>query len=191
MRHGEVVNGGERRYNGHIDIDITENGVQQMHRLAETLVGKEVSVVYASDLIRSVKGAEIIGKRIGASLKSFRELRERSVGCWEGLTVEEIKQRFPDEYVAWRADLLGYRPPNGECLTDVQERILPFYKQIVASHRDQTIAMLLHGGINRVILANALGMPPLNLFRIEQDYGALNIIEYYEDNRPVVKLLNG
>lgn len=191
MRHGEVVNGGERRYNGHIDIDITENGVQQMHRLAETLVGKEVSVVYASDLIRSVKGAEIIGKRIGASLKSFRELRERSVGCWEGLTVEEIKQRFPDEYVAWRADLLGYRPPNGECLTDVQERILPFYKQIVASHRDQTIAMLLHGGINRVILADALGMPPLNLFRIEQDYGALNIIEYYEDNRPVVKLLNG
>lgn len=191
MRHGEVVNGGERRYNGHIDIDITENGVQQMHRLAETLVGKEVSVVYASDLIRSVKGAEIIGKRIGASLKSFRELRERSVGCWEGLTVEEIKQRFPDEYVAWRADLLGYRPPNGECLTDVQERILPFYQQIVASHRDQTIAMLLHGGINRVILADALGMPPLNLFRIEQDYGALNIIEYYEDNRPVVKLLNG
>src|SRR5271169_4927668 len=94
MRHGEVANDGEKRYNGHIDIDITENGVQQMHRLAGLLEGKSVSAVYSSDLMRSTKGADIISRRIGKSYTPLRELRERSVGAWEGLTAEEIKIRF-------------------------------------------------------------------------------------------------
>ena len=191
MRHGEVTNGGEKRYNGHIDVDITEQGVEQMHRLAGLLAGKSIAAVYSSDLIRSVKGAGIIAKSLGLTSTTLRSLRERSVGAWEGLTAGEIKERYPDEYSSWRADLLNYRPPGGECLVDVQERILPAYRQLVAGHPDQEIAMLLHGGVNRVILADALGLPPLNLFRIDQAFGALNIIDHYEDGMAVVRLVNG
>ncbi len=191
MRHGEVENGGEKRYNGHIDVDITENGVQQMHRLAGLLSGKSISAVYSSDLIRSRKGAEIISKSLGLEYRPLSDLRERSVGAWEGLTAEEIKQRYPAEYAAWRADLLNYRPPGGECLIDVKDRILPIIKRLVALHPDQEIGMLLHGGVNRVILADALGMDMMNLFRIDQAFGALNIIDYHEDGMAVVKLVNG
>lgn len=191
MRHGEVANGGEKRYNGHIDVDITNTGVEQMRRLADMLVGKGISAVYSSDLIRSVKGARIIGESIGVHFTALRELRERSVGAWEGLTAEEIKTRFPEEYAAWRADLLNYRPPGGECLLDVRDRILPIFKRLVASHPDRNIAMLLHGGVNRVILADALGMDMMNLFRIDQAFGALNIIDYFEDDLAVVKQVNG
>ncbi len=191
MRHGEVANDGEKRYNGHIDIDITQKGVEQMHRLAGLLEGKEITAVYSSDLIRSTRGATIISNRVGIPYTPLPELRERSVGAWEGLTAEEIKARFPDQYTAWRADLLNYRPPGGECLVDVSARILPVFKRLVASHREQEIAMLLHGGVNRVILADALGMEPLNIFRIDQAFGALNIIDCYDDGTAVVKLLNG
>jgi alpha-ribazole phosphatase len=191
MRHGEVANGGEKRYNGHIDVDITRNGVQQMHRLAGMLEGKNIAAVYSSDLIRSTKGADIISQRIGTSYTPLRELRERSVGAWEGLTAEEIKARFPDEYLLWRADLLNYRPPGGECLLDVKERILPVFKKLVATHPGQEIALLLHGGVNRVIVADALGLDMMNLFRVDQAYGALNIIDYFDDGMAVVRLLNG
>ncbi len=191
MRHGEVVNGGEKRYNGHIDVDITENGIQQMHRLAGLLSEKSISAIYSSDLIRSLKGARIIAARIGISHTPLRELRERSVGAWEGLTAEEIRERFPAEYVQWRTDLLGYRPPGGECLNDVRERVLPVFRRLVRSHPDQEIGMLLHGGVNRVILAEALGMDILNLFRIDQAFGALNIIEYHDDGSALVRLVNG
>jgi len=191
MRHGEVANGAEKRYNGHIDVDITEKGVEQMHRLAGLLTGKPIAAVYSSDLIRAVKGAEIISKSLGLTYTSLKSLRERSVGAWEGLTAGEIKERYPEEYAAWRADLLNYRPPGGECLVDVQERILPAYRRLVAAHPDKEIAMLLHGGVNRIILADALGLPPLNLFRIDQSFGALNIIEHHEDGMAVVKLANG
>ncbi len=191
MRHGEVANSGEKRYNGHIDIDITENGVQQMHRLAGLLEGKNISSVYSSDLIRSMKGADIISRRIGKSYTSVPELRERSVGAWEGLTAAEIKARFPDEYLLWRGDLLNYRPPGGECLLDVKDRILPVFKNLMSSHPGQEIAMLLHGGVNRVILADALGLDMRNMFRVDQSYGALNVIDYFDDGMAIVRLLNG
>jgi len=191
MRHGEVANGGEKRYNGHIDVDITPKGVDQMHRLADLLAGRKFTAVYSSDLIRSEKGARIIAARAGLSHTPMRELRERSVGAWEGLTREEIKERFPGEYTAWRADLLNYRPPQGECLLDVRDRILPVYKRIVSNHPDQEIAMLLHGGVNRVILADALGLDMRNLFRVDQAFGALNIIEHFDDGLTVVRLMNG
>lgn len=191
MRHGEVANGGEKRYNGHIDIDITPKGEEQMHRLARLLAGNPITAVYSSDLIRSAKGAKIISDNFGLSFTALRELRERSVGTWEGMTADEIKSRFPEEYKAWRADLLNYRPPGGECLTDVQNRVLPVYRRLVASHPGEEIALLLHGGVNRVILADAFGMPPANLFRIDQTFGALNVIDHYDDGVTVVKLLNG
>ena len=191
MRHGEVHGDGNKRYNGHIDVDITPKGVEQMHRLAGLLEGKPVRAVYSSDLIRSIKGAQIVSARLGLSHTAVRTLRERSVGQWEGLTADEIKHRYPDEFIAWRSDLLHYRPPKGESLTDVQSRILPEYRRIVASHPDQEIAMLLHGGVNRVILADALGLDPHNLFRIDQAFGALNIIDHFDDGMSVVKLLNG
>lgn len=191
MRHGEVANGGQKRYNGHIDVDITHRGVEQMHRLAGLLEGKPVRSVYSSDLIRSLKGAKIISERLGLDPSPLRVLRERSVGKWEGLTAEEIQQHYPEEYKAWRSDLLNYRPPEGECLQDVRNRILPEYRRIVSAHQGQEIAMLLHGGVNRVILADALGLDPLNLFRIDQSFGALNIIDHFEDGMTVVKLLNG
>ena len=191
MRHGEVTNGREKRYNGHIDIDITQKGIDQMHRLAGLLSGKNISVVYCSDLIRSLKGADIIAQGLGLTYAALRELRERSVGAWEGLTAEEIKQRYPGEYETWRADLLNYRPPSGECLLDVKDRVLPVYKDKVASHAGQEIAMLLHGGVNRIILADALNLDLLNLFRIDQSFGALNIIDYFDDGMAVVKLMNG
>jgi alpha-ribazole phosphatase len=191
MRHGEVDNGLEKRYNGHIDVDITEKGIEQMHRLAGLLDGKPVKAVYSSDLIRSVKGARIVSARLGLEHTPVRTLRERSVGQWEGMTAEEIKLRYPEEFKAWRTDLLNYRPPEGECLQDVRDRILPEYKRIVASHPAEEIAMLLHGGVNRIILADALGLDPLNLFRIDQAFGALNIIDHFDDGMTVVKLMNG
>ncbi len=191
MRHGEVQNGPEMRLNGQIDVDITETGVKQMQCLADRLAGKPIAAIYGSDLIRSTRGTGIIADRLGLSPIHRRTLRERSVGKWEGLTGEEIRERFPQEYAAWRSDLLQYRPPEGECLLDVRDRVLPAYQEIVAAHPGGEIALLLHGGVNRVILANALGMDFLNLFRIDQSYGALNIIDHFPDGMSVVRLLNG
>jgi alpha-ribazole phosphatase len=190
-RHGEVVGDGRRRYNGHRDVDITETGVKQMHRLREMLRDKPLTAIYSSDLIRTIKGAEIIGAHHHAQKLVRPEFRERNVGAWEGMAFEEIEAEYPDDWKAWLGDIVQFKPQGGESLLEVSERVLPNLRELVEKHMGEEVVLLGHGGVNRVILSDAMKLELRHVFRIEQQYGSLNIIDYYYDGMSVVKLLNG
>jgi len=190
-RHGEVVGDGRRRYNGHRDVDITENGVGQMRKLGERLKEEALAAIYSSDLIRTIKGAEIIGEHHSAPRHVRPEFRERNVGAWEGMAFEEIQEAYPEEWSAWLGDIVHFRPPDGESLLEVSARVLPNLKELVDKHMGEEIVLLAHGGVNRVILSDAMQLDLKHVFRIEQHFGSLNIIDYYDDGMSVVKLLNG
>ncbi|HEY3346144.1 MAG TPA: histidine phosphatase family protein [Nitrospirota bacterium] len=190
-RHGEVAGDGRKRYNGHIDIDISDNGVQQMEMLRDQLIETKISAAYSSDLIRSKKGAEIIGGPHGAPRVSLAEFRERGVGAWEGKSWDEIQAEFPGEWSAWLSDIVHFLPPGGESLMGVAGRVMPALGKVIEENRGGEILLVGHGGVNRVILADAMKLDLHYIFRIDQDFGCLNIIDYYEDGVSVVKLLNG
>jgi alpha-ribazole phosphatase len=191
-RHGEVVGDGQRRYNGHRDVDINETGVMQMEGLRDRLKDAPLSAIYCSDLIRTVKGADIIGGPHTAPKVKKPEFRERNVGAWEGMTWDDIQARYPREWSEWLGDIVNFVPPGGgESLLQVSHRVLPALGAVLEGNRGGEIVLVAHGGVNRVILAEALGLDMKHVFRIEQRYGALNIIDYYDDGMSVVKLLNG
>jgi broad specificity phosphatase PhoE len=119
------------------------------------------------------------------------ELQEGNFGEWEGLTFEGIRDRYPDLFAAWQEDVTAVRPPGGESLYDVSERVLRAYLPIIEQHRGERILIVAHGGVNRVILAHALKMEIRRIFRIDQEYGCLNVIDYYDDGFAQVKLMNG
>jgi alpha-ribazole phosphatase/probable phosphoglycerate mutase len=106
------------------------------------------------------------------------------------MTFTEIKEKYPAEFEAWAGNPLRYSPKGGESTIQVRDRVIGALEGILASHHDQNIAIVAHGGVNRIILCHVLGMPLENIFRLEQDYAAVNIIEFW-DKYPVVKLLNG
>ena len=191
IRHGQVVNHHEYRYNGHSDVDITELGVAQMTRLSDYLAKEPIRAVYSSDLQRAVKGARIIGRGLGITPVEVDALKELHLGRWEGLTREEAARRFPEE--AWFSfrDLATDKVQGGESLLDLRERVLPAVAEIIERHRNNAVCIVAHGGVNRVILCDAMNLPLENFFRIEQDYGCLNVIDYHGDGIKVVKLLNG
>lgn len=191
IRHGQVVNHHEYRYNGHFDVDITAAGVEQMNRLAAFLSAHPIQAMYSSDLRRAVKGARIIGKDLGIDPVTVHALRELHLGRWEGLTREEASERFPEEAGFRFRDLATDKVKGGESLKDLRARVLPALVEIIGRHRNKKVCVVAHGGVNRVILAEAMGLPIENFFRIEQDYGCLNIIDYFDDGVEVVKLLNG
>lgn len=199
IRHGQVVNHHEFRYNGHFDVDITDIGIQEMKNLAEFLVNwlhssnnsPPISAIYSSDLKRAVKGARVIGDRLGFKPVTVSAFRELSMGRWEGLTREEASRCFPDEAEFRFRDIVHYRVKGGENLYDLKERVVPALEEILARHKGEGIVLVAHGGVNRVILCNAMGLSLENFYKIEQDYGCLNIIDYLEDGIKIVKLLNG
>lgn len=190
VRHGEIAGSGVFRYNGQADVPLTQKGLEQYHLLAERLKDNPISVCYSSDLSRCMQGAEILCGALGIQPIRKKELRELSFGSWEGMTWDELAEKYPDEWNERLKDIVGYRPPNGENLIDLQQRVIPLIQKIVELHRGEEVLVVAHGGVNRIILLNAIGAPPSSMFRIEQEFGCLNIIDYYADGNPVVKLMN-
>jgi alpha-ribazole phosphatase len=191
IRHGQVKGFEQRRYNGHADVALTDLGVEQYHLLKDRLADSHISACYSSDLTRCKIGANIICEQFGIEPTFRSELRELNVGIWESLTWQEIQSRWPNEWQARLNDLVNYRVPQGENLLDVEARLMPVVREILERHRGQEILLVGHGGVNRIILLAAIGAPLANMFNIEQNYGCLNIIDYYADGRATVKLLNG
>ncbi len=193
IRHGQVVDHHEFRYNGHYDVDITAEGVSQMFRLADMLKAEThpITAIYSSDLTRAVKGADIISKSLGLKPKKLEALRELHLGRWEGLTRQEAGEKYPEEAGFTFMDLAHGKLKDGESLKDLEDRVLPAIDNIVDMHKGSSVCLILHGGVNRVILCEALGLPVENFFRFEQDYGGLSIIDYFDDGIKVVKMLNG
>ena len=190
-RHGQVVGFDKLTANGHTDIDITETGVTQMNTLAERLRLVELNAIYATGLTRTEKGARIIGQYHSIPIISKTELKEIFFGDWEGMPLEEIEKKYPGELDKRFADIAGYRPPgNGENMEDVSKRVLNCLREIIRKHEGKNILLLAHGGVNRLVLCDALGIKIASLFNIQQDYGCLNIIDYYPEN-VLVRLVNG
>ncbi|MBT1073130.1 alpha-ribazole phosphatase [Pelotalea chapellei] len=190
VRHGQVAGYDQPRYNGQTDVALTDLGVEQYHRLKEHLADVPLSACYTSDLSRCTIGAEILCGKLAVEPVKRKELRELNIGIWEGMTWSEITGRWPKEWQARLADLVNYRVPQGENLLDVQARVMPVISEIIDRHKGQEILVVGHGGVNRVILLNAIGAPLKGMFNIEQNYGCYNIIDYYADGRATVKLLN-
>ena len=149
-----------------------------------------LTAIYCSDLQRAIRSAEIIAEPYGLDPIQVAALRERNFGIWEGLTFTEIKERYPLEFKAWAENPLKYNPIGGESTLDMGLRVTRAIENIVESHPGKEIAVIAHGGVNRIVLCQIMGIPLENIFRIEQDYGAVNIVEFW-DRYPVVKLLNG
>jgi len=190
LRHGETANtlDGPLRYNGHYDVDITPKALAQMAQRGRELSRFEVAAVYASDLTRCRLGGEIISKKIGCPLILKKNLREMKMGDWEGLTLAEVEERFPDQVTKKFADFHNFRIPGSETINEVEARIYPEFDDIFLRHRQETIVIIAHGGVNLLLLTRALGLPSQNIFTLSQDFGCINQIQIGDDFCKVVMM---
>lgn len=174
-------------------VDTTEERKAEPERSASGLQDCRdfgLQAVFTSNLSRAVRSAHVIAEPYGLLPVETPNFRERNFGIWEGMTFTEIKEKYPEEFEAWANNPLRYSPIRGESTIDAKERIVPSLTKILESHKGDNIAVVAHGGVNRIILCHVLGIPLENIFRIEQDYAAVNIVEFW-DKYPVVKLING
>lgn len=179
LRHGSIQHGDKKRLIGQTDLPLSETGLEQARWWRTTLDVGRMQRVYCSDLVRSRQTAEILCEDENCVLAIRPELREINLGLWDGLRPEEVKERFPGEWDKRGRDFEHYRPPCGESFACLRDRVVPVLEQVASGH-DQQVIIVGHAGVNRVILCHGLGMPLNHLFRLGQDYGALNIIEYTE-----------
>ncbi len=195
LRHGETE-GPKKVYKGHIDIPLSRKGIEQVEKVSEAL--KEIrakyeldkSIILSSPLKRALETAQILSKNLEIEVKSMDILKERSFGKWEGMSIDEIISSYAEDFEKWRENPAYFSPPEGESTIEVSIRAKKAIEEILKKYKGFQVLLTAHGGINRVILCNILNIPLENIFRIEQDFACLNIIEFY-DLYPLIRLLNG
>jgi len=190
VRHGQVVGYDRFPVYGHTDVGMTKVGIIQMEHLAERLRLTNIKAIYSSDLERCVKGARIIACHHDVQRYALTELREMYFGDWEGMTLTEIREHFPDELEKRKADPVNWAPRGGESIGALSKRIIPCINNMLKEHQGEDILFVGHGGVNRVILSKTLGLDLACVFNLHQDYGCLNIIDYFPDSK-LVRLING
>ncbi len=197
VRHGMTVGGEEKRYKGQTDVPLSKEGEAQAEKVAEYLAeklskehtkGRSIRF-YSSDLSRAVKTAEIIAAPFGALPVMDPIFKERHFGRWEGMTFDEIRDEFPEEFDSWAANPLQFSPMGGESTADVDKRVMPHFYDILQKERSNIFFIVAHGGVNRVILCNLLCTSLEHIFKVEQDFACFNRIDFFEDTH-VVKSLN-
>jgi alpha-ribazole phosphatase len=190
IRHGKIrQQDDQRRYIGQIDVPLSEEGARQAESLRRRFEHARLGAIYCSDLVRSRETAGIIAGGAGAEVVVRRDLREISMGEWEGRALRDVARDSPEEFRARGADIAGFRTPGGESFADCRERVLPAFRELAASTAGNVL-IVGHAGVNRLILCDVLGMPVSNVFRIGQDYACLNIIQGGSTGYQV-KLING
>jgi alpha-ribazole phosphatase/probable phosphoglycerate mutase len=176
-RHGESLWNAERRFQGHTDVALSPKGRAQAEALGRGLRGYRVRAAYVSPFCRAVETAELALRGTGIPLVVVEELRELSLGTWEGCTVDEVRARDGDPYVAWVRAPHDCPPPGGEPLPVVSERVRAGLDRIAAAHLDgDDVLVVAHGGVISVYACHLLGCSFNQLWRLRVDNASLTIV---------------
>ena len=191
VRHGATQLTAENRFSGAVGVALSDEGRDQVRRLAERLGQAELKAVYCSPLSRTLETAEILA-RPHALLPVHRDgLREISHGHWEGLTRREVEERFPGEYENWDADPYTFAPQDGESGLAVLARALPVVREIVVEHEGACVLVVSHKATLRLILSSLLGFDARGYRdRLEQSPACLNVVDFRDPVRARLMLFN-
>jgi probable phosphoglycerate mutase len=177
-RHGETEWNRVERYRGRADVPLNATGLAQAELTAKRLASEwKPSSVYSSPLSRAVRTAEAIARHCNLGVQVESGIVDIDYGRWQGLTPEEARERWPEVYSAWSNSPQEAQLPDGERLDDLRARAMQSVRDLVARHASETIVLVSHTIVNRIILLSVLGLDNNHLWRLKQDTCAINVFE--------------
>jgi len=190
LRHGEPSPAVLGICYGKLDVELSDKGEEQIRGKLPFLRMARPHALYTSPRKRAAETARIVGGALGMSAQTVEALAEIDFGEFEGRSWDEIRKLYPEEFRMWMEHPAAVTFPGGENFAALKQRVLGFTATLQQSHQGQTVVIVAHGGVNRVILADAFGMSDAMAFRIDQAYAAASVIDYFGE-APLVRLING
>ena len=178
-RHGETPWNAEGRYQGQIDIPLSPVGEGQANALGQRLKDVRIDRAVASPLSRAQLTARLaLGDPRADMLQTDADLQEIAHGEWEGLLASEIQQKDPARLLAWREEPENVLMPGGESLRQVLDRSWRGLARATEGlGEDDTLLVVAHDAVNRVLLCRILGLPIARLWTFRQAPTTLNLLE--------------
>jgi broad specificity phosphatase PhoE len=174
LRHAESANplvfhGAES------DVGLSERGRRQAEAIAPRLAVCAPQVLVSSAMSRALETAAPIARACGLELRIEPELHERRVGALGGTPTRQRDGVWPDTLRHWLAGNTSFAPPGAESFEDIRRRVLPVWQRLTAQYVDQTVIIVAHGIVCRVLLLSLLaGFSVADWYRIGTDNVAIN-----------------
>ena len=183
LRHGETEHSDIKRYLGHTDCKLSKNGIKDAKHLAYIFAksGITINSIFSSDLIRCRNTVNIVFP--GRTVTFLENLREINMGALDGLSFDEVKNKYPKVYKDRGENIAEFTPLNGESFKQCQQRAITVFNNIINTTKGD-IVICSHAGFIRALLCNILNLnlDLKNIFNIKQDYGCINIINFDKSN---------
>lgn len=189
VRHGETDWNRERRVQGHSDVALCEEGLQQAEEVAKALQREKIVAIYSSPLQRALQTAQAVAKYHSLPVETVEDLKELDVGELDGLSFTEMRARYGDFLKQWAADAGPLRLPQGESLQELQERAWKVVEQIRGKHREGTVVVVSHNFALNSIICKAIGLSLSCFRRLRTEVAAISVLDFTERG-PVLVLLN-
>lgn len=189
IRHGEIIKPLPDSLIGQTDVPLSDLGQENIDALGKKLSSKRFNSIFHSPLSRCKQSAEIINKYQQTELIPLDFLKEISLGDWDGLSKQYIKNTFPNEFRTRGENITTYTPPHGESFMDLQTRVYPNFLNLIKTcqaYGYSKIAIVAHAGVNRVIIAKITNTDLSDLFSIQQDYGSITTIICESNQTPFI-----
>jgi broad specificity phosphatase PhoE len=177
VRHGETASNVQNTFRGRTDVTLNETGVAQAQAVAARIKRKWQPVaLYASPVIRAMQTAQFIGESCKLTPTPYPDIIDIDFGQWTGLTFDEVKQHWPEELDNWIAHPGETHIPGGESIAEMHLRARQALGELSERHSGQTVILVGHTVINRVLIMETLNIPDDCFWYIGQDTCALNLI---------------
>jgi broad specificity phosphatase PhoE len=157
VRHGQSAGNAEGRFGGHSATPLSELGLQQAEMTASTLAREKIDAIYTSDLFRAVQTAEPLSRLLDLPIVKTSAFRERHVGVLEGLTFDESKESFPQDYYALVNRNIHHVITKGESYRHLLRRATGELREILRVHQGERIAIFSHTGTICFLTLHLLG----------------------------------
>jgi broad specificity phosphatase PhoE len=152
-----------------------------LRSIIEEVAPLGITRIHSSDLRRASRTATAIGERTGAPIELRSGLREIHFGLWEGLTWEEVEQKYPTEAQLWLREFPAHPAPQGEAYRDFGLRVEAEFKTALARHENGALAVVSHRGVLQYALTRFFGFTENKAREQTENYGAIVV-----RNQPVL-----
>lgn len=169
LRHGETELGGGLR--GSLDDALTEKGWAQMR--AAVVAGGPWDRLISSPLQRCARFAAELGEQLNLPVHLDKDLQELHFGAWEGQSAAALMETDAEALGLFWADPYAFTPPQGEPVGDFAERVLGAVTRLHQAHAGERVLLISHGGVMRLLLAEARGLPREQLLNVEVVHASL------------------
>ena len=178
VRHGQTEWNRVERFRGRIDVPLNEIGLVQAGMTGKRIAAEwNPTAVYSSPLSRAVETAKVTALYFDLPVQTHPGLIDIDYGRWGGLTPDEVREEWPHMIEAWYKTPDSLRIPDGETLADVRVRAMEAVKELVDCHEGETLVVVGHTVVNRIILLGILGLSNDRFWRLRQDTCCINIFE--------------